>query len=371
MARAPAPPPPGGRRATRRRARRCARRPRRAARGRARGRGRRGARPGQLVTDQQREAVVAHPGPPPTPAGAAAPARSPRRGAPRRRAASAAAAIRSIVLHRPHPREARLSSTTVIGPSLTDSTRMSAPKTPRSTCAPEPLQLGADRVVRRLADRPGRRGLPGRPPALAGVAVQRELADHQHRCADVRGGPLVAQQAQLPDLARGPGDLGRAVAVGHAEVDQQPRLVDRRRPARRPPSRSPAAPAAPPLAPAQSRPLATMAGVSTKPVRPDPDHRRAHRRRDHQGRLPAAADHARGAGRDRAGVRGRRRRDDPRAHPRRRAPADARPGPAERHRRRRCTRHRPGRPAVHRRLGARPARRPAEGARRRSRTRAA
>ena len=43
----------------------------------------------------------------------------------------------------------------------------------------------------------------------------------------------------------------------------------------------------------------------------------------------------------------RRRERHPRAHPRRRGPADARPGPAARHRRRAAGEHRPDRPALH------------------------
>ena len=91
----------------------------------------------------------------------------------------------------------------------------------------EAAELGADRVVHRLADRAGCGGLPGGPAALARLAVQRELADHEHRGADVRQRLLLAQQAQVPDLAGRPRDLGRAVVVGDAEVDEQAGLVDR------------------------------------------------------------------------------------------------------------------------------------------------
>ncbi len=69
-----------------------------------------------------------------------------------------------------------------------------------------------------------------------------------------------------------------------------------------------------------------------------PGHGRAHRRRDPQGRLPAAAHHAGGAGRDRAALPGGRRSDDPRAHPRRRPRAHARPRPARPTPSTRCTR---------------------------------
>ena len=92
-----------------------------------------------------------------------------------------------------------LSSTSVTGPSLTLSTRMSAPNAPLDW-RPEPLELGAHRVVERLAHRPGRGRLPRRAAALARVAVQRELADHQHRGAHVARALLVAQQPQVPDL---------------------------------------------------------------------------------------------------------------------------------------------------------------------------
>ena len=56
--------------------------------------------------------------------------------------------------------------------------------------------------------------------------------------------------------------------------------------------------------------------------------------------------------------------DDPRAHPRRRAPADAGPRAAHRHGDRAARGHRPRGPALDRRLGARPARPAAQGARR-------
>ena len=90
----------------------------------------------------------------------------------------------------------------------------------------EALELGADGVVERLAHRARRGGLPGGAAALAGVAVQRELADDQHGRADVAGALLVAQEAQVPDLAGRPRDLGRAVVVGDAEVDEQSRAVE-------------------------------------------------------------------------------------------------------------------------------------------------
>jgi len=85
----------------------------------------------------------------------------------------------------------------------------------------------ADRVVRRLADRLWRSGQPGRTATLAAVAVQRELADDEHRSAGVGDRLLVAQQPEVADLAGRPGDLPLAVVVGDAEVDQQAGFVDR------------------------------------------------------------------------------------------------------------------------------------------------
>ena len=56
----------------------------------------------------------------------------------------------------------------------------------------------------------GRRGVPRRPAALARVAVQRELADHQQGRAELGGGPLAVEDPQLVDLG---GQPGRAASV--------------------------------------------------------------------------------------------------------------------------------------------------------------
>ena len=109
----------------------------------------------------------------------------------------------------------------VIGPSLTDSTRMSAPNTPRSTCAPSRSSSAHTASYAGSLISPGCRRLPGGSPALARVAVQRELADHEHRSADVGGGLLVAQEPEVPDLPRRPRDLVRAVLVGDTQIDQE------------------------------------------------------------------------------------------------------------------------------------------------------
>ena len=91
----------------------------------------------------------------------------------------------------------------------------------------------------------------------------------------------------------------------------------------------------------------------------DVDHRCSHRRRDREGGLPGAADHARGAGGDRETLRGRRGRDDPHPHPRRRAPADAGPRPADRDGDRGPGEHRADRPVVDRWCRDGPVRAPA------------
>ena len=115
----------------------------------------------------------------------------------------------------------------VIGPSFTDATCMFAPKMTLGDGRAQISQRGAERLVERLGDLAGRRRDPGRPPSLPGVAVQRELADHQHRRPEVGGGLLLAHDPQPPDLARQPVDLARAVGVRHAEQHQQPWAVDR------------------------------------------------------------------------------------------------------------------------------------------------
>ena len=90
----------------------------------------------------------------------------------------------------------------------------------------EPLELPAEGLVERLGHRTRRRGGPARPPALAGVAVQRELADHEDRRTDVGGRPLLAQDPDVPHLAGQPGDLGRAVVVGDPEQHDEAGSVE-------------------------------------------------------------------------------------------------------------------------------------------------
>src|SRR5689334_6634962 len=77
------------------------------------------------------------------------------------------------------------------------------------------------RLDERLRHRPGRRGAPGRAAALARVGIQRELADHEHRRTLVEDGALVAQDAQLADLAGERGHLLGAVVVRDADQGDQ------------------------------------------------------------------------------------------------------------------------------------------------------
>ena len=100
-----------------------------------------------------------------------------------------------------------------------------------------------------------------------------------------------------------------------------------------------------------------MPGSNVPPMASTSDHRRADRCRDRQGRRPAAADHADELVPTGEGLRGRRRGDDPRAHPRRRRTSRRSTWAGSRDTVRGAAReHRPDRPAVHRRRGARPAR---------------
>ena len=74
------------------------------------------------------------------------------------------------------------------GPTFTLSTSMWARNRPVSTSAPRSRSASTNAVDQRLGDL-GRGGRgPGGPAALAGVAVEGELADHQQRRAEVGGG---------------------------------------------------------------------------------------------------------------------------------------------------------------------------------------
>ena len=130
------------------------------------------------------------------------------------------------------------------GPSLTRATCMWAPKTPVSTWAPRARRPATTCVDERFGDGPGRGGVPGRAAALAGVAVERELADHQQRGADVgsadarrRGSaapaawrPAGPRPARCRRGSRRPGRRGPAGAVAdaadHDAVDRDARLTD-------------------------------------------------------------------------------------------------------------------------------------------------
>jgi hypothetical protein len=91
----------------------------------------------------------------------------------------------------------------------------------------EPAQLLDHRVHQGLGDGSRGGGLPGGAPALARVAVQGELADHQERRRDVGAGLLAVQDAQPPQLGGEPGRLRARVVVGDADQHEQAGLVDR------------------------------------------------------------------------------------------------------------------------------------------------
>ena len=108
-------------------------------------------------------------------------------------------AVSAVRDHR--QRRAHTSSRTVRGPTLTDSTSMCARKRPVATVAPRARSASTNAGDQRLGDLGGRGGRPARPPPLAGVAVEGELADHEHRGARVGGGALVVEDPQLVHLA--------------------------------------------------------------------------------------------------------------------------------------------------------------------------
>ena len=112
------------------------------------------------------------------------------------------------------------SSSSVTGPSLTSSTSMCAPNTPR--CGPEAL---AEALVERLGELGARRADEARPVALARVAVERELADAQDLAVAERlvHAPVgVLEDAQRPDLVGQAVGARLRVVVGHAEQHEQP-----------------------------------------------------------------------------------------------------------------------------------------------------
>src|SRR5207244_2694718 len=65
-------------------------------------------------------------------------------------------------------------------------------------------------------------GLPARPPALGGLRIQGELADHEQRRPGVRAGFLVGQDPQVVDLAGERGRGRRGVAVRGPDEHDKP-----------------------------------------------------------------------------------------------------------------------------------------------------
>ena len=104
---------------------------------------------------------------------------------------------------------------------------MSAPNTPVSTVAPR-SRSGDERVDQRLGVLGTRRIRPRRAPALAGVAVQRELAHDERGTAgvvqtDVHHALGIVEDPQAPHLVGQPPRRCLVVAVGDADQHAQPR----------------------------------------------------------------------------------------------------------------------------------------------------
>ena len=114
----------------------------------------------------------------------------------------------------------------VTGPSLTRLTFMSAPKMPVSTRAPRSCRAETTAPTSGSATGPGRGGQPGRAAALAGVGVERELADDEQRRRDVGARFLAVEDAQVPQLGRQLRGLFRRVIVGDSHQDEQAWLAD-------------------------------------------------------------------------------------------------------------------------------------------------
>lgn len=133
------------------------------------------------------------------------------------------------------------------GPSFTSDTCMCAPKRPVATVAPRSRSAAANSSTRGSATAPECRGRPGGPPALRGIGVEGELADHQDRRAQVGGRAFALQNAQAKQLVRqrlrerggiGAGDAhqgeqavrhshrGRVDLAHHLVVDRDPGRAD-------------------------------------------------------------------------------------------------------------------------------------------------
>ena len=115
-----------------------------------------------------------------------------------------------------------MSTSTVNGPSLTEVTAISAPKATAQGADAPGTQCGEDSVDEGAGDlRVGGAG-QGRSTSLAGVAVEGELAHHQHRCARVEHRTLSTQQSQLGDLAGHKCSVLDGVRSANTKQDEQP-----------------------------------------------------------------------------------------------------------------------------------------------------
>jgi hypothetical protein len=113
---------------------------------------------------------------------------------------------------------------TVTGPSLTSSTSIRAPNTPRATGTPSASR--AESLVQRLGPLRGSGVREARPASFPGVGDQRELTDDDRLAADVEERAvepalLVLEDPQARHLAGHPRGIFLSVLVGHAEEDAQ------------------------------------------------------------------------------------------------------------------------------------------------------
>ena len=152
------------------------------------------------------------------------------------------------------------SKSRVTGPSFTSSTCISARKTPVSTGSSELTQRGGKSLDQGLGVLGPGRGDPRRAPALPGVAVERELADHERRARRSRRAtgsstPSSSSKTRRPCTLAASFSASAGVSSWVTPTRMQsPRLDRADRLARRPaPTR--ASPAAP--VPASPQPTAT------------------------------------------------------------------------------------------------------------------
>ena len=103
---------------------------------------------------------------------------------------------------------------------------MSAPNTPVATSAPRRRNEETNASINGSTDRPRRGRAPRWAAALAGVGVQRELADHQDRRVLLLTRSLAVEDAKCPYFLGEPIDCRGLIIMGYASQDQQAGPVD-------------------------------------------------------------------------------------------------------------------------------------------------